>query len=560
METAKKALLLLAIDPRLQGVLIAGGPGTAKSVLCRACRSLVSPAPFVEVPLGVTADRLSGGLDLERTLLTGRRCSFDGLLAQASGGFLFVDDINLLDPSIACQLAGAGVALIGTYDPGEGEVSGSLFDSVGIHVTDVGHLSGHEHVEMLTRAGTYDRDSAGFNARYAAETASLRASIAEARSRMPELKITAENRRRLSLAALSLGIASHRADIFAVRLALAHAALMGRSSVEEEDLKAAVEFVLLPRAGVVPQQRAAMQNDPQPRSQQDQPSAQAIEDLVIQALDSRLPEDILNSARSNGSGHARRRKSENMNWRRGRYVRTVADKREKIALEATLRAAAPFQLRRQQSQEMVIRITAEDLRYKQFKQKAGILIIFAVDASGSMALNRMNHAKGALMRLLGQAYLHRDKVALVSFRGTGAQVLLPPTRSVELAKRALDALPVGGGTPLAAGIEAALHLARLPRGTDVHQAMLVLLTDGSANVTCKDAPREAVWSELADVCAAFRHGGMPSVVIDTKHQMLSGGEAQKLARMLGGKYVYLQRPDGDSVHKAVSAFAETVRN
>ena len=116
METAKKALLLLAIDPRLQGVLIAGGPGTAKSVMGRACRSLVSPAPFVEVPLGVTADRLSGGLDLERTLLTGRRCSFDGLLAQASGGFLFVDDINLLDTSIACQLAGAGVALIGTND------------------------------------------------------------------------------------------------------------------------------------------------------------------------------------------------------------------------------------------------------------------------------------------------------------------------------------------------------------------------------------------------------------------------------------------------------------
>jgi magnesium chelatase subunit D len=188
-----------------------------------------------------------------------------------------------------------------------------------------------------------------------------------------------------------------------------------------------------------------------------------------------------------------------------------------------------------------------------------MLIIFAVDASGSMALNRINLAKGALIRLLQQAYVHRDKVALIGFRSDRADVLLAPTRSVDLARRAIDSLAVGGGTPLASGIEAALELARRTRNTDLRQAMLVLFTDGSANVSRGGSRHEAVWAELAELCEAFRLDGFPSVVVDTRHHLLSGGEAERLAQMLGGKYVCLQRPDGDSIRKAVSAFADSKR-
>jgi magnesium chelatase subunit D len=242
-------------------------------------------------------------------------------------------------------------------------------------------------------------------------------------------------------------------------------------------------------------------------------------------------------------------------------VRAVSGNLENrsIALEATLRAAAPFQLHRRNSRQAAIQVTARDLRYKQFSQNASILFIFAVDASGSMALNRMNQAKGALMRLLQQAYLHRDKVALISFRSNRAEVLLPPTRSVELAKRALDALPAGGGTPLAAGIEAARTLAGRARYAGVRQAMLVLFTDGLANVGRGDSSRNAIWHELSEICAAFRLDGFPSVVIDTRSRVLSGGEAERLAQMLDAKYIYLQRPDGRTVHEAVIAFADTVR-
>jgi magnesium chelatase subunit D len=132
---------------------------------------------------------------------------------------------------------------------------------------------------------------------------------------------------------------------------------------------------------------------------------------------------------------------------------------------------------------VAVQVTGDDIRLKRFKQKAGRLIIFVVDASGSMAANRMNQAKGALIRLLREAYLHRDKVALISFRGDGAEVLLPPSRSVELAKRALDRLPAGGGTPLAAGLLTALDLAKRERRNGLRHTMLVLLTDGRANVS-----------------------------------------------------------------------------
>jgi magnesium chelatase subunit D len=343
---------------------------------------------------------------------------------------------------------------------------------------------------------------------------------------------------------------------------------MERISVREEDLKTAVTLVLLPRASVRLQQPAAAETEMEPRPHEEEPSQQRQdqlpEDLVIQALDCKLPEELLKLASGNGSAGVRRRHANGRptpNSGRGRFVRAVADSPDNrsIALEATLRAAAPYQQYRQDSRQRALQVTARDLRYKQFTQKAGMLFIFAVDASGSMALNRMNQAKGALIKLLQQAYLHRDKVALISFRSDRAEVLLPPTRSVELARRVLDALPAGGGTPLAAGIDAALTLARRAQYSGVRQAMLVLFTDGLVNVGRGDSPRKAIWEELSETCAAFRLGGWPSVVIDTRSHLLSGGEAKRLAQMLDAKYVYLQQPDGRTVHEAVAAYADTVR-
>jgi magnesium chelatase subunit D len=252
----------------------------------------------------------------------------------------------------------------------------------------------------------------------------------------------------------------------------------------------------------------------------------------------------------------------------------------RVAVDATLRAAAPFQLRRHTERELTderseesrrskelptdvparrVKIRPDDLRFKQFKHRSGILFILAVDSSGSMAFNRMAQAKGALTRLLQQAYLHRDKVSLISFRGAGAEVLLEPTRSVELAKRLLDALPAGGGTPLSAGVVKAIELARFARLKGIQQAMLVLFTDGRANVPLPGdrtlLSGSAIEDELRHLGALLGAEEIISVVVDTKSRFVSNNEGDALARMLGARYVYLPRSDAAMLHKAIVSAA-----
>jgi magnesium chelatase subunit D len=244
----------------------------------------------------------------------------------------------------------------------------------------------------------------------------------------------------------------------------------------------------------------------------------------------------------------------------------------RVAIDATLRAAAPFQLSRSARDDYVagviglegsganhphhrVKIEPGDLRFKELKHRSGILFIFAVDASGSMALNRMAQAKGALTRLLQQAYRHRDKVALISFRGERADVLLAPTRSIELAKRLVDTLPAGGGTPLSAAIVKVIELARIARLRGTTQAMLVLFTDGRANISLgreRENRTALVREELTQLGALLGSEEISSVVVDTKSRFVSSGEGEALARMLGARYFYLPRSDAEAVYDAIT--------
>jgi magnesium chelatase subunit D len=282
-----------------------------------------------------------------------------------------------------------------------------------------------------------------------------------------------------------------------------------------------------------------------------------------------LPPDLLAVARRFQRRSAAGNRGETLNRVRGRYVKSAPGQigDGKIAIDATLRAAAPLQaLRQREGAQRRISITMDDLRFKRFKQKAGMLFIFAVDASGSMALNRMREAKGALARLLKAAYLHRDKVALVSFRGQQAEVLLPPSQSVERAKRSLDALPVGGGTPLAAGLLAALDLAKRAQRSGIRQTMLVLFTDGRANVSGKAdtgesaSSKQMIQQELKQVGAALQREAIASVIIDTQAHFTSRGEGRALAELLGGRYVYLPQASSAEVYETVAATAAEIRS
>ncbi len=583
MDAAKRALILLAVDPGLKGLLIACGPGTGKSVLARAFPSLLDGAPFVEVPPGVTEDRLLGGLDLERTVLSGKPRVASGLLRRAHGGILYVDEIGLLDRRFGQHIAHAldsGVVrverdglsweyrsdfvLIGTCRANDPEISASLMDAAGLYVAEVGRQSADERLEILKAVARFDRDPAAFAREHAAETARLRSAIIQARARLPDVVMTPGDYERLSLTALRLGVEGHRADIFASRAARAHAALVGHGSVEEDDLNASVRLVLLPRAAVLPEGRSEMEAD----HTTPQGEAGQREDRIVPPADEGAPEEALDPPHRNvrekavRQGGGRDRKSAgDTNWNRGRYVRAVAARPEarKVAIGATLLAAAPFQLQRRAADVPTasIRVEAGDLRFKQFRQRAGVLIIFAVDASGSMAVNRIAQAKGALLRLLEKAYLHRDRVALISFRGSEAEVVLPPGRSVELAKRATNAMAVGGGTPLAAGLDCALSLARRAKDTEMRRKLLVLLTDGRANVACRGG--QSTWEELRAAGAALESEGVASVVIDTRNSRTPGGEAERLAGLLGGQHVYLPRANAGTVYDTVAGMADVIR-
>ncbi|MFC1463858.1 MAG: magnesium chelatase ATPase subunit D [Candidatus Brachytrichaceae bacterium NZ_4S206] len=597
LETAKQALLLLAVNPALAGVAIAATVGSGKSTLARAFAALLpEDAPFVELPVNVTEDRLLGGLDLEATLATGARVIERGLLARAHGGVLYVDGLNLLDHSAIAHLMEAmtnGIVrvereglsaahparfvLVGTYDPSDGETQRSLLDRIGLIVPFAPQTDLHLRAEVVRRnraarpLASHRRDDAADD-----ETQMLRAMIGDARARLPRVRIQDEQAQALIQTALSLGVEGNRADVFAVQAALAKAALDGRDAVDDDDLRLAVRLVLLPRATRLPETDERRQTqDAQPRGGSDQagdgsdePNAasqaesEKIEELLMSAVAAELPQDVLNlpfaaqrRGRSGGRGAA-------LNNRRGRFVRAVAgDPRgNRIALLQTLMAAAPWQKVRKldatYKAPSPIVIRKEDVRVKRFRDKAGMLYIFAVDASGSMAINRMREAKGAAIRLLQDAYVHRDQVALIAFRGQRAQVLLQPSQSVERAKRELDVLPTGGGTPLASALLTAWQLAQQARERGIPQTTLVLMTDGRANVgleaSAPPTPRAELEAELKQLARLLRADGVQTIVIDTQANYLSRGEASKLAKWLDGRYVYLPNARAEQITKVLT--------
>ncbi len=655
---AKQAMLLLAIEPRLGGVILAARPGTAKTTLarsfhtllpaieviagcashcdssrrtdwCSECRAKYAEAsppitmvepPFINLPLNITEDRLLGGLALEATLQQGRRIAERGVLAEANRGILYCDELNLLDDGLANYLMDAvsrgrlalereglsgdyptGFALIGTFDPDEGQIRPGLLDRVGMVVSANPLDRPEARVEIMSRALAFDRDPAALEAEFADETDLMRSLIAAGREQLPQVNISDEQRMALSEIALRLGVPGNRADLFAVRAALAAAALEGRAEVDEDDLKLAVQLVLFPRATRLPEPEPPEEEeeppppeeeppDPEDQEQEEDPAQQQqqepeLEDLVLAAMSAEIPTDILAMVQARQIRAKSGSRGEAYNWKRGRHVQSVAGKpgQGRIAIIDTLRAAAPFQAVRgrelgiegqrsgvgSQRGTTKVEIRADDLRLKRYKDKAGVLFIFVVDASGSMALNRMREAKGAVTQLLQQAYVHRDKVALIAFRGREAEVLLPPSQSVELAKRSLDILPTGGGTPLASALMTSYRLSQQARQQGINKTMIVLITDGRGNVLLrededtatlnKEARKTRAAEEVAQLAGVLAAEGLSAVVLDTQTSFLSKGEANALARQLGARYIYLPRADARTIAGNVSSAAEEIR-
>ncbi|MEI7748403.1 MAG: magnesium chelatase ATPase subunit D [Chlorobiaceae bacterium] len=608
MDLAKQALMLLAVDSELGGVVIPSAVGSGKSTLARAFADILPPGtPFVELPLNVTEDRLIGGVDLEATLATGLRVVQHGVLSKAHGGVLYVDSISLLDSSAVSHIMDAisrgevlvereGLSevhpakfmLVGTYDPTDGEVRMGLLDRIGIIVPFTAQNDYRARKKIVNIVlGTRDEEDTRD------ELNMLAGFIQAAREQLPHVSITDEQIRALIQTAISLGVEGNRVDIFTVRAAIASAALAQRSDVDEEDMKQAIKLVLIPRATRMPEREAeSNEAPPQEEPQQDEPESEdeeapsdtpdaeaeeeqketpdMIEELMMDAITMELPDNILNISLASKKKTTTGSRGEALNFKRGRFVRAQPGEMRsgKVALIPTLISAAPWQETRRRDSKMAGRpktallITKDDVKIKRFRDKSGTLFIFMVDASGSMALNRMRQAKGAVASLLQNAYVHRDQVALISFRGKQAQVLLPPSQSVDRAKRELDVLPTGGGTPLASALYLGWETAKQARTKGITQVMFVLITDGRGNIglqatfdpTAEKASKEDLEKEVEALSLSIQADGVAAIVIDTQMNYLSRGEAPKLAQKLGGRYFYLPNAKAEQIVEAAMSF------
>lgn len=602
MDMAKQALLLLAVDPSLGGVIIPASVGSGKSSLARAFADVLpDETPFVDLPLNVTEDRLIGGLDLEAAIATGERVIEQGLLAKAHKGVLYVDSLSLLEATATSHVMDAmsrgavlvereGLSevhpsefmLVGTYDPTDGDVRMGLMDRIGLIVPFTkqnDYRARYEIVKKVMReAPNEDAED---------EVRMLGGLVQAGREQLNYVAIRKEQIEGLVQSALALGVEGNRADVFAIKTAIASAALSGRNDVEEEDLKIAAKLVLVPRATRVPEAEAEDQEPPPPPEMEEAPeeagqsedddgpdsdpqnkeeqTPEQIEELLMDAIETEIPESVLNISMAAKSKSRSGHRGEALNNRRGRFIRSQMGeiRSGKIAIIPTLIAASPWQKSRKNEykhRKDSLIIMKDDVRIKKFRDKAGTLYVFIVDASGSMAINRMRQAKGAVSQLLQSAYVHRDQVALIAFRGQMAQVLLPPSQSVERAKRALDVLPTGGGTPLASALYMGWQEAVQMRSKGITQSMLVLITDGRGNIAYNieqngtDEPRkpskEEISKEVESFAKIIQADGVDSVVIDTQMNYLSRGEAPKLAKALGGRYMYLPNAKAEQIVQA----------
>ncbi|HYN83607.1 MAG TPA: magnesium chelatase ATPase subunit I [Pyrinomonadaceae bacterium] len=676
-EEMKLALVLGAVEPLVGGVLVMGHRGTGKSTAVRALAELLpplrrvsgcvfncdpedaanlcpgclarldadgrlprerAPVPVVELPLGATEDRVCGTIDIGRALRDGARTFEPGLLARANRGFLYVDEVNLLEDHLVDLLldvsaSGRNVVeregvsfshpsrfvLVGSGNPEEGDLRPQLQDRFGLSVEVRTDADIESRVEVVERRMRFERDPEAFAREWETEQESLRTRLARARRTCANVELPAALLRAIAGLCARHEVDGHRGELTIARASRALAAFEGRKKVTADDVRRVAPLAL----------RHRLRRDPLARTPGGAHLDESVRELFggdggdegsqqttrgerrttraerpvtdggdargeasgrsaegeragrddgaehnAPTLDAALPETSFDerarprsatpsSAVSTVNGARRRVRAGGRaddSAARGRYVRARAANGVGgvVACDATLRAVALDARARvkDDSPNSPPRVRAEDLRFKRFRRKEGALYILAVDASGSMAANRIGQAKGALARLLRTSYVRRDRVALVAFRGDAAQTLLPPSSSSARARAALDALKVGGATPLPSALLRALEIVRRERARGARDMRLVLFTDGRANVPLAagvegaDARRQ-VALEVERLGAEIRRAGVETLVVDTRERFTSAGEGDALALALGGRYTRLpSREPGDAFARA----------
>jgi len=636
----KLALLLNVVDPLIGGVLIMGHRGTGKSTAVRALAdllpeiSVVEGCPYncdphdkrhlcdpcrtkkqlsakqtsvsvVELPLGATEDRVCGTIDIERALSAGRKAFDPGLLARANRGFLYIDEVNLLEDHLVDLLLDVAVTgrnkveregvsvehpasfvLIGSGNPEEGELRPQLLDRFGLHAEVKTENYLQNRIDIVERRERYDRDRDAFCDDFEEDQEQLRKRISRARASLTRVDVPRPVLEKIAQLCADLKVDGHRGELTIMRSARALAAFEGRRAVTDEHVKRVSAMSLRHRLRrdaldetatseqiqqsvdqVFPQSPAPQpsggnggepqrQEGPGKSSKQDRkqrasatgsssrpntydvPSPPAVE---RKSGEVRLDEHLRTDRRDKSRSQSRRASGTKaaLVQGRGRYTRAVSFRSDgaRIAIDATLRALVGL--------ESTLRapVNTQALRYKLLKHKQGTLFVFAIDASGSMAANRIARAKSTILKLLRKSYLNRDSVAIVSFHGTTANLDLPPSRSILRARRVLDSLRMGGSTPLGLGLVTTIELLELV-GNKFGETVVLLFTDGRSNVPLRRgglnmrAFRQVkIESELRELTVALRRMKTRVVVVDTQKEFESSEETRRLAKVLNAQFV-----------------------
>ena len=577
---ARCVAALLAVAPdSLGGVVLRGAPGEARERWLQQLRHLMpDPTRLKPVPHHIDDTALLGGLDLTATLARGHAVLQPGLLARCDGGLLLLTLAERLD-------AGRVARLCAMLDTGTVVVEREGLAARHAARCGVVALDESRDDEAPVNVALSDRlafvlDLDGIDSRAPAPaTGPSPQHVLRARERLGTVSLRPQHIEALCLASAALGIDSLRAPWLASRAARVLTALDNRNEVSEADLLCAVRLVLAPRATCLPAtDHPAQDNTPAdppdapPASQTEPPTDAAdpagpstpLQDRLVDAARAALPSGLLALLQAGmGSRMRAAQAGRSGAWQTGAHHGRRLGARpgepgsgRRLDLLATLRAAAPWQALRAGERPspgagsgMPLTLRRQDLRIACHRQHRESTTLFVVDASGSSAMHRLAETKGAVELLLGDCYARRDRVAVLGFRGQGTELLLPPTRSLVRAKRALAGLPGGGGTPLAGAIDAAGELARslVRRG---ESATLVLLTDGRANITRDGRPgRDAARDEARQAARLWRSGGVPALLLDTSPQPQA--LARELACEMGATYLPLPHARAEVLSAAV---------
>lgn len=583
---------LFAVDPcGLGGVALRTSASPPRDEWLALLKKLLpAGTPLRRIPLNINDAALLGGLDLGATLNTGRPIAQQGVLAHADGGVVVLAMAERMLLATAARLA----AVLDTHEVSieRDGLALKLPARLGVVALDEG-MDDDEQVPtalldrlaFLVRIKQTEPDDEGVD--WQAKD------IAFAREMLPRIRVSDDMVQALCAAALALGVFSLRASIFAVKAARCAAALDGLLEVTEAHTALAARLVLAPRATQLPaaqadseeqlQEPSDQQDDEQNEKQdekQDQPdpsqeqlapdevqdisTSDALAETVLEAAQAAIPPGLLAALRIGQAAKARaqaagRSGAAQKSQTRGRPMgarRGEPRAGARLNVIETLRAAAPWQkLRERQNptpeghKRQRIHVRREDFHVTRFKQTSQTTTLFVVDASGSSALNRLAEAKGAVELLLADCYVRRDRVAVLAFRGKTAELLLPPTRSLARAKRALAGLPGGGGTPLATALDSARALAeQISRRGET--PIVVLLTDGRGNIARDGSPGRAKASDDAALAARqIKLAGLTAMLLDTSPQPQAA--AQSLALDMGATYVPLPYAGAQAMSRMV---------